>query len=347
MNKTSITLLICFIGLSVTLGIAQPADDPVTHMTQFTTREEALSKSYLSYMSEIAHGGKARKMEKRRIEMINSIKQALNESGRVKPYKGDATLRDAYRNYWTVLLSVLTEDYGKIMDMEEVAERSYDAMEAYLIIQQKADEKVNEAFNKVVDVYNTFAANNHVTLIGGNSSKLSKRLTQLGAANTYLNQVFLIYFKSTVQEKLAFDALNTNDINGLEQTKGSLAKYAVEGLTHLDTLRPYKNDGSLVNACRKVLEFQKSEAESMATFSDFLINKGEFEKTQKSFNLKPAAKRTQVDVDAYNKSIDEQNKAVNGYNKVNNELNKQRDKVMTNWESTRRRFMDTHFPRKI
>jgi hypothetical protein len=326
---------------------AYSQDNPVEHMKQLSAKEEVLSKNYLSYMSEIAHGSKARKMEKRRMELINSIKQALNETSRLRPYKGDVSLRDAYRSYWGVLLSVLTEDYAKILDMEEIAERSYDAMEAYLLTQEQADEKLSQAYDKVPDAFDAFAEKHNVKLIEGGQSKLSKRLSQLGSANSYVNQIFLVFFKSTVQENLMFEALNAKDINGLEQTKNSMVKYAVEGLGALDSLRPYKNDGSLITACRKVLEFQQAEAGRMSVFSDFLIRKEEFEKTKKSFDSKPPAKRTQADVDAYNKAVDDQNKAAAEYNKVNTELNNTRNKVMGNWESTKKRFMDAHFPRKV
>src|SRR5688572_10815947 len=122
---------------------AQPSDGPVPHMDLFNALEEDLSKKYLSYMSEVAHGRRARKMEKRRTDLLNSVSQAINEGGKVRPYKGDASLRDAFKTYWTVLLSIFKEDYHKIVDMEEVAEQSYDAMEAYLLTQEKAKEKLN------------------------------------------------------------------------------------------------------------------------------------------------------------------------------------------------------------
>ncbi|HYF67731.1 MAG TPA: hypothetical protein VD884_06330 [Ohtaekwangia sp.] len=345
MKKLSFVFVFFNLFTTVTISLAQSSAGPVEHMNQFTSREEVLSKNYLSYMSEIAHGSKARKMEKRRTELITSIKKALNESGRIKPHNGDATLRDAFRNYWSVLLSVINEDYAKIIDMEEVAERSYDAMEAYLLIQEKAEEKINNAFNNAVDTYNVFAANNNVTIVEGKSSKLSKRLNQLGQANSYVNKIYLIFFKSTVQEQLAFEAINTNNINSLEQLKGTMAKYAEQGLIQLDSIKPYKGDGSLITACRKVLEFQKAEAVSMSVYSDFLIKKEDFEKTKKAFESKPAAKRTQADVDAFNKAVAEQNKAGIAYNKVNNDLSKRRENVMSNWDITKKRFYTAHFPK--
>lgn len=299
-------------------------------------------------MSEVAHGNRARKMEKRRMDLINSVNEAIRDGGKLHPYKGDATLRDAFKEYWIVMLTIFKEDYHKIVDMEEVAEQSYDAMEAYLLVQEKARQKLNDAYGKVPKVYEAFALKHNVRLTEGQATKLSQRLDQAGKVNGYMNQVFLLFFKSSVQEGLMLKAMETNDVNGVEQGKNSLFKFSAEGLERLDTLKPFKGDGSLITACRKVLEFQKSEAENkVSSMTDFLMKKEEFEKLKKSFDTKSANKRTQEDVDAYNKAIEEYNKAVNNFNKISNELNTSRTKVVSNWEITQKRFMDLHVPYKL
>ena len=299
-------------------------------------------------MSEVAHGNRARKMEKRRMDLLNSVNEAINEGGKLRPYKGDVALRNAYKEYWVVMLSIFKEDYHKIVDMEEVAEQSYDAMEAYLLVQEKARQKLNDAYEKVPKAYEAFALKHHVQLTEGQTTKLSQRLDQAGKVNSYMNTVFLLFFKSSVQEGLILKAMEANDVNGVEQGKNSLAKFSVEGLARLDTLKPFKGDGSLLTACRKVLEFQKGEAESQVSFmTDFLMKKEEFEKLKKSFDTKPANKRAQADVDAYNKAINEYNKAVNSYNKTSNDLNTSRNKVVSQWETTQKRFMDLHVPYKL
>ena len=61
----------------------------------------------------------------------------------------------------------------------------------------------------------------------------------------------------------------------------------------------------------------------------------------------PPNKRKQSDVDTYNKAIDDYNKAVNHFNKTNESLNTNRAKVINNWETTRRKFMDVHVPYKL
>jgi hypothetical protein len=340
-----VLLLFCFFIPAKTFSQAN-SESPVAHMSFLSELEDNLSQKYMSYMSEMAHGERARKMEKRRQDVINSVKVAIREAGKLRPYKGDASLRDSYKQYWTVLLNVFLEDYHKIMDMEEVAERSYDAMEAILLIQETANEKVDQEYDKMRESFKAFAAKHDVTLTQGQASKLDRKLAKTGKVNKYMNHMFLVYFKSTVQESLAFDALQKDDINGFEQSKASLQKYSIEGLARLDTMKAFGDDGSMITACRKVLEFQKSEAQSkMNTYSEFLLKKEQSEQVKKSYESKPSAQRSQKDIDQFNNSVTEFNKSVAEYNKVNNELNASRDKVMTNWHITKKKFMDRHVPR--
>jgi hypothetical protein len=321
-------------------------DNPVEHMSALADREEILSQKYMSYINEVAHGNRARKMEKRREELVNSVKEAIREGGRLRPYKGDVSLREAYKEYWTVLLSVFNEDYHKIVDMEEVAEQSYDAMEAYLLIQEKASQRLNESYDKVPAAYYAFAERYNIKLIEGQKSKLSRKLDQAGLVNKYFNQLYLIYFKSTVQEGMMIKGLGASDINAVEQARSSMEKYALEGLQKLDTFKTYKNDGSVIAACRKVLEFQKAEASKSSAFTSFLTKVDEFNKIKKAYDTKPAAKRTQSDVDTFNKAVGEYNTAINDYNKLNQELNTGRSKVMENWDRSRKQFLDRHVPHK-
>ncbi|HTF18009.1 MAG TPA: hypothetical protein VK658_08050 [Chryseolinea sp.] len=314
-------------------------------MNQFTDRENLLSQKYMSYMSEVAHRGRARKMEKRRMEVISAVKQNIKEISVLKPYKGDASLRDAYKEYWTVLLIVLNEDYAKIVDMEEVAEQSYDEMEAYLLIQEKANAKLDLSLAKVSVAYTAFAATQNITLVAGAETDLSKKLSKTGLVNQYANQVYLIFFKSYIQENSMLQGLSKMDINSIEQAKGSLKQFSAEGLSKLDTLKPFQNDASLALACDKVLIFHQEEADKFEQFTSFLIKRDDFEKYKKTFDAKPSGKRTQADIDQYNKLLNDFNGSIKGYNKVNEELNTKRSKTLDGFDQARVKFMDKHVPK--
>jgi hypothetical protein len=347
MTRPTPLFLFILLFLSLTNSFAQSAESPVEHMSYLSEREDQLSKYYLSYMSEVAHGERARKMEKRRMDLLNYIKETIKDANRLRPFKGDASLRNAYIAYWNILLSIFNEDYHKIVDMEEVAEQSYDLMEAYLLAQDKADQKLDEAYQKIPEAYNAFAASHNVRLTEAESTKLSRKLGEASAVNAYFKVIYLIFFKASVQEVYVLDALRKSDINGLEQNRGSMLKYAEEGLLKLDTIKPYKGDASLITATRKVLDFYKREADQdIPVQSDFLIKSDEFAKIKKSYDIKPAGKRTQADVDTYNKSVNDINSGVASYNKSIEASNKSRTVVINNWNASKKRFMDIHVPYK-
>ena len=70
---------------------------------------------------------------------------AKNNIAKMPDFEGDKSLRDSTVSYLSLCYNVLNEDYSKILDLEEIAEQSFDLMEAYLLAQQKAGEKLDEA----------------------------------------------------------------------------------------------------------------------------------------------------------------------------------------------------------
>jgi hypothetical protein len=346
MIKYLLVLLFVISDNLIIESLAQSAPTAGDHMRYFTDKDEILSRNYLSYMSEVAHGGRARKMEKRRLELISFIKETIREGNRLRPYNNDPSLRNAYIEYWNILLSIFNEDYHKIVDMEEVAEQSYDDMEAYLLAQERANQKLNDANEKAVVAYRAFAVNNKITLTEGKSTTLSKKIKKISIVNSYHRVVFLIFFKARVQENYAIEAYNAKDINALEQRRESLLKYADEGLIKLATLEPFDNDNSLIIAMKKVLEFYKIEATNyFLVFSEYLIKTDEFQKLKKSYDSKSSGK-TKEDVDTYNKAVIELNKLMSSVNSISKESNNKRSDLLNNLDSVKMNFMDTYMPYK-
>ena len=327
--RFTVTIILSIIVFTARAQSAETASD---YMSLLSNQETELSEKYLNYMSEVAHGHRARKSERKRQELISEIKQSISMANKLRPYKGDASLRDAYKKYWDVLLKVFNEDYHKIVNMEEIAEQSYDDMEAYLLAKEKADEVLSLEHEKVRVAYKEFALKNNIRLVDSDS-KMSKKL-------------YLIFFKSYKQEGYVTKAVNDKDINAIEQNRVTLQKFAEEGLSRLDTTKAFKGDGSLITACRKVLEFHKSEAiKDVPVQSEFVLKQSEFEKIQKAFTAKPESKRTKDDVVHYNKAIDDYNAAIVTFNKSNQTLNANQSKVLENWNNSSKRFMELHVPR--
>jgi hypothetical protein len=342
-NHSYLFLIIVFILLPALKSIAQDLSNAGSYMTYIGDKEREVTKKYLNYVSAASHGKSLRKVDKLREQLINTIYETRIAVQGVPPFKGDKSLREASVTYLQLSYRVFNEDYGKIVNMEEIAEQSYDAMEAYLMAQKLATEKLDEAGKKRNQTGKEFAAKNNINLVDlgdimDQKVKTSTRVTD------YYNKIYLLFFKSYRQESYLIEALNKGNIISIEQNKNSLLKYATDGLEKLDTMDAFDSDASLKAACQRALQFYKSEAGDVTIMTDFLLKKESFDKLQKSYNSKPAAKRTQADVDEYNKSVNEMNQAGNTYNKLNNEVNKKRTTILDNWNDTVKKYWDNHMP---
>ena len=342
-NHSYLFLIIVFILLPALKSIAQDLSNAGSYMTYIGDKEREVTKKYLNYVSAASHGKSLRKVDKLREQLINTIYETRIAVQGVPPFKGDKSLREASVTYLQLSYRVFNEDYGKIVNMEEIAEQSYDAMEAYLMAQKLATEKLDEAGKKRNQTGKEFAAKNNINLVDlgdimDQKVKTSTRVTD------YYNKIYLLFFKSYRQESYLIEALNKGNIISIEQNKNSLLKYATDGLEKLDTMDAFDSDASLKAACQRALQFYKSEAGDVTGMTDFLLKKESFDKLQKSFNSKPAAKRTQADVDEYNKSINEMNQTGNAYNKLNNEVNKKRTNILDGWNDTVKKYWDNHMP---
>jgi len=123
--------------------------------------------------------------------------------------------------YLNTLLSLLNEDYAKIVNMEEISEQSYDAMEAYLLAKKKASEKMDEAADLFNEKEKEYAKNNNINLIL-KETEIGIKLKKSAEVTDYYNKIYLIFFKSYKQEMYLLAGVEKNDINAIEQNRTTL-----------------------------------------------------------------------------------------------------------------------------
>ncbi|MDP4149704.1 MAG: hypothetical protein Q8927_07075 [Bacteroidota bacterium] len=320
------------------------AENPGDYMTAISKARGDMDVKYMQYVSAVAHGRRARKVEKLRQQVLENITQCRYNTTDLPLYKGDNTLRKGSIDYIQLCYDVFNEDYAKIVNMEELAEQSFDEMQAYILLQDKISEKLDQASANLEKVNREFAAKYNVNLIT-EKTPLSEKLETAGKLNTYMNKVYLIFFKCNWEDDLMVKAMNEKKVNDVEQARNALLRYAKEGLSGLDSLRNFAGDPALANSCKEALQFYKRAAENeVPKLTDFFLKEEDFEKLKKAFNDKPASDRTKDDVNAYNKSVKDINQSVGAFNQTNQNLNSTRNQVLNNWSETQKRFADEHMP---
>jgi len=340
-----ITLLSIFFIFSAIITYGQKPGKAGAYLESIGKEFKQISNETWDYTSAAAHGKKARTVENKRKDLVSQITKSIAKIKNMPGFEGNTSYRDSVVSYLKLNKLVINEDYAKIVDMEEIAEQSYDAMEAYMLAKEQADDKLEEASEMIDEEEKKFAANNNITLLE-NKDKISKKLAEAGKVYKYYNVIYLIYFKSSKQEVYLIDAQNKGDFNAMEQNKNALAQYSAEGKKKLAVIKDYKGDNSLKSSCLELLNFYEKETIKFNEISDYFIQKEKFEKIKTSFEAKSQSQRTKKDVDLYNSAGNEFNNSSTKFNATNQLLNQNRSKLLEKWNDTSEKLIDKFVPQK-
>ncbi len=342
--KSVFLYIIIFLSSGIT-GFSQKNYTAETYMITMSNEYRRTSESFLSYSSAVAHSNSARKVEKKRTDLIGSVAQAEINISHMPCFQEDCSLRDSMVSFLGIAYYVLTDDYSKILNMEEIAEQSYDLMEAYMLAREKADEKMNQAGISLENTQTEFAARHNVRL-SDEKDKLSLKIEQINKVSDHYTDVYLVFFKSYKQEIYLLDALERKDFSSAEQNRNALIQTVVEGQAILDTLKAYRNDKSLIYACKRTLTFYNTEAAvKMPIILDFLMKNENFEKIKKAFDEKSTMERTSEEVDNYNKAVAELNKSARTFDTNQQYINQYRKSNIENWNTISHNYLEKYIPK--
>ena len=342
MTTISKAFYILVILLSWNHLIAQTA---ALHMSKISKEFEKISKETWDYTYAIAHKKNAKLIEARRKDMLHANRNALKHIKSMADYKGDGSLRDSVARYLELSYLVLNEDYEKIVDMEAISEQSYDAMEAYMMAQEQANDKLELAFDVAANAQKEFAKNNNI-ILQENESKTVNKLEKASEVFRFYNKIFLVFYKPYKQELYLIDAQKKEDINAMKQNQESLSKLSKEAIEQLKTIKPYKNNTTLKASCMDVLEFYFYEADKkISPLIDFFLKKEKFDKLRTAMEKK-TKQPTSTEINEFNLAVTEFNKASAEYNRINTELNNKRGLYLQNWSNAVERYLDRNVSTK-
>ncbi len=203
------------------------------YMTAMSNAQIEMDQKYMAYVSASAHSRRARKIEKLRAQALESINNAKYKTIDLPKYKGDNSLRQASIDYIQFCYRIFNEDYSKIVNMEEIAEQSVDQMQAFLLLEEKTSEKLQEASENLAKAEKQFAAKYNVNLVD-TKNDLTDKMGTAGKVNTYCDKLYIIFFKCNWEDGQLFNALNAHKLNDAEQARNSLIGFAKEGMEALE-----------------------------------------------------------------------------------------------------------------
>lgn len=345
MKKTKQSILIICFSITTNLLFSQTFSSAGEYMSAIGASHEQITNDFWSYTKASAHSKSLRKIERKRNELINTIQSAKIAVKKLPGFSGDFSYRDAVANYLDYKYKILTEDYANLVDLEEIAEESFDAMEAYIKAKEAAEEKGTLAFGELVLAQTNFAESNGVTLISGESSKKEKKLKIAGEVNSYYNDIYLLFFKAFVQDTYISTAIQNNDINGIEQNNETMKTIVEENLAAIDTIPRYNSDATLKLATIKALQFYKRQTTNVTPkMTDFLLKKEKFERLDGIIKSKKQKDLTKEEIDAFNKAVNEYNASISSINQIMQKNDQEKAKMLDFWNKTVSAFFNKMVP---
>jgi len=339
----ALLVLLCVFTLQT--SIAQNFKNANAYLSFIGKENKKISRSMWKYTKSVAHSKSARRIEGDRKRLVKSLERAMIKIKKAKAYEGEDSYKQQVLEFMDLRTNILKNDYAEIVDLKEVAEQSYDFMEAYILAQKKVDERMHEAQQSYEAALNEYASRNNIKLIE-TENDLSKKMKISNDVFKHRNEVYLVFFKSNIQESFLLNGLSSGDISAIQQNANALQNFAKEGLQALDTLAIYKEDASLVKATKKALEFylQETQNEIPKMIEFFLLNE-KFNAIKEAIDKKKPKDRTQKEIDQYNNMVNQINKAINDFNSLNDQLNKKRTKIINQWNEASVKFLSRHIPK--
>lgn len=338
-------LLLIFFFASSTSMFSQEFKTAVDYLNYIEKEQGAISKSTWKYTTAVAHSKSARRIDNTRKQLLKSIEAAQKKIAMLKDgYKGDVEYRDQVLQYLEICKININEEYSKLIDMQEVAEQSYDAMEAYLLARDMINDKLDAENEKAENAFRSFALKYKITVTEGNS-ELAQKIKISNEVFDYHTALYLIFFKVNFTDITLSLAIEKKDMSAIQQNANALVQYADEGLAKLKAIKPYKGDSSMINATKKALEFYKKQAQQyVPKIVDFIMFNDKFENAKKTLEAKNANDRSKEEIDSYNAMVKQVNKEIDNYNKVNAANFQEKNNILNEWNGTGENFISGHVP---
>lgn len=338
-------LVILFFSCSLSM-FSQEFKSAAEYLTYIEKEQGLISKSTWKYTTAVAHSKSARRIDNTRKQLVKSIEAAQKKISALKDgYKGDVEYRNQVLQFLDICKININEEYGKLIDMQEVAEQSYDAMEAYLLMRDLVNEKIDSENEKVQNGFKSFALKYNINITNGGSSELGEKIRISNEVFDYHTALYLIFFKVNFTDGNLYKAIENKDLSAIQQNANTLVQYADEGLEKLKTIKPYKGDSSILTTTKKTMDFYKKEAQQFVPkVVDFLMFNDKFENAKKTLEAKTAKDRSKEEIDNYNAMVKQVNKEIDTYNKVGTANFNEKNNIITEWNNVGDNFISSHVP---
>ena len=233
---------VCFLAAITSPSLVQaPVQDPGAYDNAIVAEQVELIKKNLRYISKAAHSENDRKIENRRLEVVEQNKLALSRLQHLTAFKGNDEFRLAAIRAFKTTLDVYSTDFKQVNALASTRSDSFEAMQHYFDAQEAANKKLAIVGDSVDTVQQRFAKAHGFSLsTSRESAKLSAYAKAVDEVNHYQHEVFLPYFRLQKSSARLSDALNAQNAAAFEAARVVVAAEAEKTVAELAALPGFR-----------------------------------------------------------------------------------------------------------
>jgi hypothetical protein len=335
--RVSITGLLLF-SLSV-----HSQSDPGAYLAAVDRELTTVQEASWQY-AKAATQNNLQKMEKRRHMLLGAVTIAISNISAMPPFDSSTSLRDSALLFLAIRQAVLQEDFGRVVDLEPVADQAFDPMEAFLKARDLSEKRLERAGNAVEKEYVTFAGRYNIKAVRA-ENVLSQNLEAAAASHDHFRKIYRIFFDNYKQESYFLGAIMQHDVSGMEQNRSALLKSAEEGLRRLRSIPGFREDAQLRSACAKLLTFYRHEASSaLERAPEFFVEKENLAKMHDARLLKKGEGDNPEGDQAYQKALKRYHRHYLEFSETCQALEKKRKDLLALWNHAAESFLGRNMP---
>lgn len=318
--------------------MAQTKAEALEYLHNLTQPLEGFRTDTWSVIKTTMSSRSSSMLDQKILNLTDKIKATEAELASEEGFYGDLSVKVAMKIFLRNARTILSEDYKKIKELKVHSQHSFKNMEAYLMAQVKANERLSEGGKRLDDELRKFAERYEVT-VSEEKNATSQKIVKASAAMNYYNQTYLSYFKVHEQRLKVYEALSRENLDDIKKENKLLIQYCELSLERLDIQDAFYGDEALWNAANNIISHIKKEAEEVYPNALRAIEKKQiYESAQKVYQTIPEESRTQNDVDHVNALIEPLNAAIEIQVSSLNKANSQREVLFRTWNDELRTF---------
>lgn len=326
-----------FISLTACSTMAQ--NNAATYFAQVDGAMRQVQEANWQY-ARAATTARPLKVEKERQELLQAVGQASATIAGLSSWESTGGLRDSALSYLEIIHALLNEDFGRVTDLEPIAESSFDAMEAFLKARGDVERRLGNSAAALEREYQRFALANNLQIETHPADV--ENMKSVSQALDHYNTVYRIFFANYKQEAYLLDAIESADVSAIDQNRVALARSAEEGLHELKALENFP-DRQLQTACRKLLAFYHEEATSdLSEAAIHVVNREDLTRQAAALgNLRGSAEylRASMQYEETKKAFEKKD---DSFRRTCASLEQRRKTLLAAWQRTADNYMGRH-----